>query len=458
MPLSKYFGFQNPFDAYITALDNNKPGGVWVSFPTTAESLQDVFQRLELTKDDWAIPNMDCHVNGVRGELMECNSLDELNYLAAKLEDLTEEEFEQFQAVVEINEHCDDVADLINLCDNLDCYNFTMDVTDEEDLARQRLSDRNTFDQHTVDALYNYIDFEDFGEDIASEENGKFSDNCYIVPSGSTFVEYYSGEIQDIPEQYRVTTLLEVPGLTEEERLDKSIELAIDLDNFFRHHDADYAARCPNDQQQKEAISDDLFAGKIAAIEKRLEDMGLDRDDDLFMELNAYKAAIRYDPEQDKLPMKVLMVEPGKVPYAKEIEPGLKSLQEQVGGFIEAVYPYDDLVALICNEEGKLLGMELNRALRDDDGKVYDIMAGPFMVVGVGEEDFASLTDDLLQKYEEKFKHPEVFLQMGNRFIVCKQPISEADNRRPIQEQLKEARQKCAERPVTGIKKTEPER
>ena len=407
MPLSKYFGFQNPFDAYITALDNNKPGGVWVSFPTTAESLQDVFQRLELTKGDWAIPNMDCHVNGIRGELMECNSLDELNYLAAKLEDLTEEEFEQFQAVVEINEHCDDVSELINLCDNLDCYNFTMDVTDEEDLARQRLSDRNTFDQHTVDALYNDIDFEDFGEDIASEENGKFSDNCYIVPSGSTFVEYYSGEIQDIPEQYRVTTLLEVPELTEEERL---------------------------------------------------EDMGLDRDDDLFMELNAYKAAIRYDPEQDKLPMKVLMVEPGKVPYAKEIEPGLKSLQAQVGGFIEAVYPYDDLVALICNEEGKLLGMELNRALRDDDGKVYDIMAGPFMVVGVGEEDFASLTDDLLQKYEEKFKHPEVFLQMGNRFIVCKQPISEADNRRPIQEQLKEARQKCAERPVTGIKKTEPER
>ena len=95
--MSKYFGFQNPFDAYITNLDNNKPGGVWVSFPTTAESLQDVFQRLELTKDDWAIPNMDCHVNGIRGELMECNSLDELNYLAAKLEDLTEEEFEQCQ-------------------------------------------------------------------------------------------------------------------------------------------------------------------------------------------------------------------------------------------------------------------------------------------------------------------------------------------------------------------------
>ena len=455
--MSKYFGFQNPFDAYITNLDNNKPGGVWVSFPTTAESLQDVFQRLELTKDDWSIPNMDCHVNGIRGELMECNSLDELNYLAAKLEDLTEEEFEQFQAVIEINEHGDNVADMINLCDNLDCYNFTRDVTDEEDLARQRLSDRNTFDQHTVDALYNYIDFEDFGEDIASEENGKFSDNCYIVPSGSTFVEYYSGEIQNIPEEYRVTTLLDVRELTEEERLEKSIELAIDLDNFFRHHDADYAARCPNDQQQKEAIADDLFAGKIAAIEKRLKDMGLDRDDDLFMEFNAYKAAIRYDPEQDKLPMRVLMVEPGKVPYAKEIDSGLKSLQEQVGGEIQQVYPYDDPVALICNNEGKLAGMEFNRALRDEDGRIYDIVAGPFMVAGLGEDCLASLSDELTDKYKTQFMHPEVFLQMGNKIVVLKQPLPN-DDKRPIKEQLKEAAQKVAERPVTGIRQSEPER
>lgn len=79
------------------------------------------------------------------------------------------------------------------------------------------------------------------------------------------------------------------------------------------------------------------------------------------------------------------------------------------------------------------------------------------MVVGLGEEDFASLTDDLLQKYEDKFKHPEVFLQMGNKLVVCKQPIPEADSRRPIQEQLKEARQKCSERPVTGIRQSEPE-
>ena len=70
--------------------------------------------------------------------------------------------------------------------------------------------------------------------------------------------------------------------------------------------------------------------------------------------------------------MKVLMVEPGKSPYAAEIESGLKSLQAAVGGDIQAVYPYEDPVALICNEEGKLMGLPLNRALFDDDGHIYD--------------------------------------------------------------------------------------
>ena len=103
------------------------------------------------------------------------------------------------------------------------------------------------------------------------------------------------------------------------------------------------------------------------------------------------------------------------------------------------------------------MGMELNRALRDENGHIYDIMAGPFMVVGLGEEDFTSLPADLLQKFEDKFKHPEVFLQMGSKIVVCKQPIPE-EVKRPVKEQLKDAAQKAAERPVTGIRTPEPER
>lgn len=76
--------------------------------------------------------------------------------------------------------------------------------------------------------------------------------------------------------------------------------------------------------------------------------------------------------------MKVLMVEPGKSPYAAEIESGLKSLQAAVGGDIQAVYPYEDPVALICNEEGKLMGLPLNRALFDDEATSMILCPGIF--------------------------------------------------------------------------------
>ena len=80
--------------------------------------------------------------------------------------------------------------------------------------------------------------------------------------------------------------------------------------------------------------------------------------------------------------MTVLVVEPGKEPYLKEIDPGLHSLQAEVGGDIAATYPFSDPVGLVCNDEGKLIGLELNRGLRDEDGNLYDIMAGTFLVVG----------------------------------------------------------------------------
>lgn len=86
--------------------------------------------------------------------------------------------------------------------------------------------------------------------------------------------------------------------------------------------------------------------------------------------------------------MKVLMVKPGEIPHETDIEPGLRSLQAAVDGSIQAVYPYEDPVALICNEEGKFLGLPLNRALRDDTGEIYDIIAGNFLITGLGEESF----------------------------------------------------------------------
>ena len=95
-------------------------------------------------------------------------------------------------------------------------------------------------------------------------------------------------------------------------------------------------------------------------------------------------------------------------------------MQAFVGGAIQAIYPYEDPVAIVCHEEGKLLGLEYNRALRDETGAVYDILCGPFFVCGLGEEDFADLPEDLMDKYWQRFRRPELFVTVGGNLVIMK--------------------------------------
>lgn len=106
--------------------------------------------------------------------------------------------------------------------------------------------------------------------------------------------------------------------------------------------------------------------------------------------------------------MKVLLVKPGERAKVVEIGDKLEDMQRAVGGNIEAVYPYEDYVALICNEEGKINGMEENRALRTEDG-ISDIICGPFLITGLSETAFASLPEELISKYIAMFELPEYF-------------------------------------------------
>lgn len=110
--------------------------------------------------------------------------------------------------------------------------------------------------------------------------------------------------------------------------------------------------------------------------------------------------------------MDILIIEPGQAPYEQSISGGLAAMQTVVGGPIEAVYPYNDPVALICHEEGKLIGLPLNRSLED-----YDIIAGTFFVCGLGEDDFTSLPPELMAKYRAKFSYPELFMRSGQRIL-----------------------------------------
>lgn len=107
--------------------------------------------------------------------------------------------------------------------------------------------------------------------------------------------------------------------------------------------------------------------------------------------------------------MQVLTVEPGRYPVLTEIREDLASMQDAVGGNIEAVYPFSDDVALVCNEEGKLNGLPLNRSLKDGSGRIYDIIAGTFFLCGLSPDNFASLSPELAEKYEKHFHSPEKF-------------------------------------------------
>lgn len=120
--------------------------------------------------------------------------------------------------------------------------------------------------------------------------------------------------------------------------------------------------------------------------------------------------------------MTVVACYPGKAAQIMQIKGGLEGMQQFVGGCIEAVYPFSDPVAIVCNDEGKINGMELNRALYTEDGAMYDIVAGPMFVCGLGEEDFASLQGELLEKYLEKYKQPETFIKIGGDILAMKIP------------------------------------
>lgn len=462
--MSKYHGHENPFNVYMTPLDDNEPRGEWVSFPTTADAMAELFKRLNIGPTQWAIANVESHVYGIRGVIRECADLDELNHLACKLEDLNEEEFQQYLAVLETGERKDSMSDLINLCDNLDCYDFYPDVSDDEELGRHYLFEESYLHRATLTELEDYIDFDVYGQDIRENMGGKFAENCYVAPNGISFVEYYTAAVEDIPEEHLVTTKIEVPLLSDDERLDRSIELAITLDSFFREVSPDYANEYPDVHRQQEALCDALFACKLADIEKRLDALGQTEEDLLPMELEQFKAAIQYDPEQDVHTevekLRVLVVEPRKAPYIKEIAAGLETLQQEVGGPIAATYPFEDKVALICNDEGRLMGLELNRALYDDGGRIYDIVSGTFLITGLGEEDFASLDDVLVEKFSRRFQNIEIFAKIGDRTVMFQVPqdhISGSEKERvSIRDKLSEAKNKCILQPRAPTEKERP--
>lgn len=475
-----------PFAAFITNLGKYNEGeliGEWVKFPTTAEELKAAMDSIGIgQKDDfgyayeeWFITDYDCYVDGLYDKLGEYVNLDELNYLASKLDEMSQSEYDQFQAAMSVGDHGGSLQDMINLTENLECYEVNPNITDYDDLGRYYIDELEAM--QIPDYLQNYIDYEAYGRDVALDEDGQFTDYGYVRDTGDSFVEVYDGNPENIPEEYRVMSIPE-ENLSKEEIAEWAADIAHDMDALFRQEDSQYAVAFPNAQNARADIQEKLLAGRIADYSEKLDALGQKATDYLPSELEKFKEATGYeewldfDPEAvreglenpdksridemlafaekaereyaaaaaayEQTPadiveqaravygepekMRALVVEPLKEPYVKQIAPGYKSMQAEVEGTFQAIYPYDDPVALVCNDEGKLMGMDLNRGLRDNTGNLYDIVAGTFLVVGLGEEDFASLSPELIQKYTEQFRTPELFIPRDGKLVVLPVP------------------------------------
>lgn len=204
------------FEAFVTNLGKYNEGalvGEWVKFPTTQEEMQKVFERIGIgSKDEFGqvyeelfITDYECPLHGVYDVLGEYESLDKLNYLAGRLEEL--DKWDQEKLVAIMDSGCDevgDIDDLINLTYNLDCYDLYPDIADDEALGRLYLQEFGTIP--VPEALVDYIDYEAYGRDARINENGHFAPGGYVRGSGEGFVEVYHG-IQDIPVEHKVFAL-----------------------------------------------------------------------------------------------------------------------------------------------------------------------------------------------------------------------------------------------------------
>ncbi len=129
---------------------------------------------------------------------------------------------------------------------------------------------------------------------------------------------------------------------------------------------------------------------------------------------------VPFDPNSvrkltDSKIISVVIAEPGKRARAAYIDSSLEGMQRIVGGYIQAIYPFEEEVCIVCNEEGKMDGLPLNRALRDKSGEIFDIIAGTFFICGCGGENFSGLTDEQIKRYTQMYEYPERFINLGGK-------------------------------------------
>lgn len=224
-----------PFEVFITNLGKYNEGnlvGEWVKFPTTEEELKKVFERIGIEPgapdeygghyEEWFITDYDCYVPGLTEavQIGEYENLDELNYLASKLMELDDCELDRLEAAMEVADETGSVKDIINLIDNPEKYEVYPGIENDEDLGRYYADEMVYI--HLTDEVREYFDYEAYGRDMAINDGGHYTSYGYVKDSQDPFKEYYNGEPENIPEEYRITEFVH----------DKKERTAMDYETF----------------------------------------------------------------------------------------------------------------------------------------------------------------------------------------------------------------------------------
>ena len=181
-----------------------RPAGEWVTFPTTAEHLKEVFDRIGIDfkhYEEWHFTEFQSPIPGLTEHLSEYSHPDELNYLGKLLEMQFDDDREKFIAAIEYGDHADSLQDIINLAQNLDCYWLYPSVHSEEEYGRYLVDELE--EPELPEEAKKYFMYEEYGRDASINDDGMFTEKGYIYNNRNTFTEWYDG--RDVPQEYRVT-------------------------------------------------------------------------------------------------------------------------------------------------------------------------------------------------------------------------------------------------------------
>lgn len=202
--------------AFVTNLGKYNEGeliGEWVKLPVTKEEFSQILKRIGIgSLDEFGQPyeeifisDYECSLPAISELLTEYESISRLNYLAACLAEFSSCDLEKYTSILE--SECDSfksLDELIDLSFNLDCYDYRADIENEYDLGYDHVIGCGLYSADELKGLIPYIDFESIGKDIMIDDNGAFAENGYVRRNEASWVKRFSGDLRDVPEEYRV--------------------------------------------------------------------------------------------------------------------------------------------------------------------------------------------------------------------------------------------------------------